>query len=540
MINMPLVIKKGEIKLKMKNMIKLGICLCLAAGISSQPASAEEAKVQWTTREAGYSIVSLVKDGIEYNLVDCKEDKYADYAIIVGYSDIDVPENGVVVLPSEVRYQDKIYPIAGADAQSSMPDRVQEVVVPADFGKVEICLPGNLNEKFFDRDMGKGERNFFSLPNVPKVTVKAKKISISNIYWEDGKIDKLNEGNNRLERIVLESERIYMSKYALANMKNLKEISIKADSSLTMEMYSIINCDKLKKLSLPAKMNYHEGAIVQCDALNALKATDGGKYHSKKGALYSNDTLLFAPAGCVSFQVGADVKRIGKLAFANCSKLKKVNSSVAEIGDGAFLNCGKLSQVKLKKTKSIGSYAFTLTAIRKIMLPATLKKMGYGVFYRAESLKSIKSRGKYFRVKNNSLISQNGKQLYAVISNSGKITVPNGVKKIYALAISNPAKVREITLPTSLKKSGALGKCNRLKKITFQGKKPPVYTHSFSDIYDRELTDLFDGEWYLIESKQKVTVFIPKSSGKRYQKYLKERIYSSRYKNIKIKCFSKS
>ncbi len=69
-----------------------------------------------------------------------------------------------------------------------------------------------------------------------------------------------------------------------------------------------------------------------------------------------------------------------------------VPSSVKSIGDSAFSECRNLKEIKLEEgLKTIGDSAFELTHIDKMILPKTLKKIGYGVFPKGMTLLEIPS-----------------------------------------------------------------------------------------------------------------------------------------------------
>lgn len=115
--------------------------------------------------------------------------------------------------------------------------------------------------------------------------------------------------------------------------------------------------------------------------------------------------------GLESIQLGKNIKEIERMAFMNCTKLKEIDlSTVSYIGRNAFENCTSLTSISLtldhinggtfygcialetvilENTSSIGSYAFTNTAIQTITIPSTCMLVGNGAFDDCSYLKRI-------------------------------------------------------------------------------------------------------------------------------------------------------
>lgn len=73
-----------------------------------------------------------------------------------------------------------------------------------------------------------------------------------------------------------------------------------------------------------------------------------------------------------SVSIPPSVKTVGKYAFGECKKLKKVSlPGVKKLGDYAFDKCVKLAGVKVPKVTSVGSYCFEGCAA---LTSVTLKK----------------------------------------------------------------------------------------------------------------------------------------------------------------------
>lgn len=77
------------------------------------------------------------------------------------------------------------------------------------------------------------------------------------------------------------------------------------------------------------------------------------------------DSAFYGCSGLSSVTIGANVETIGKSAFMNCGTLKKITipKKVKKIGSKAFYGCKKLTNITIKTskltTKTVGSKAFT-------------------------------------------------------------------------------------------------------------------------------------------------------------------------------------
>lgn len=121
-----------------------------------------------------------------------------------------------------------------------------------------------------------------------------------------------------------------------------------------------------------------------------------------------------------SVSIGKGVKRIGDFSFFCCYNLKgiKIPNSVTSIGNGAFCGCENLTSVSIPKSvktigkrafsvssthfekssltnvsiengvESVGDYAFCSTLIKNIIIPDSVKTLGYGTFASCSYLES--------------------------------------------------------------------------------------------------------------------------------------------------------
>ena len=140
-----------------------------------------------------------------------------------------------------------------------------------------------------------------------------------------------------------------------------------------------------------------------------------------------------------SVELPRSLVKIGPSAFSMCEKLSKINLSdnIKIIGKGCFFGCTALSNVRLPANlKEISEELFQGSGIAKIIIPASVTKIGGDAFWSAESLgtvefeKDSQCRGIGPKAFNFSAISS--------------INIPDTVNTIGEKAFSNCAKLKTI------------------------------------------------------------------------------------------------
>lgn len=92
-------------------------------------------------------------------------------------------------------------------------------------------------------------------------------------------------------------------------------------------------------------------------------------------------------------EIGANIKRIGSCAFANCTELQEVlfkGTDLTEIGWGAFLNCNRLRNISLpRQLRSIETIAFAdCSSLTAISIPSQCR-VGNQAFASCTNIKTI-------------------------------------------------------------------------------------------------------------------------------------------------------
>ncbi|MCL2245634.1 MAG: leucine-rich repeat domain-containing protein [Lentimicrobiaceae bacterium] len=142
---------------------------------------------------------------------------------------------------------------------------------------------------------------------------------------------------------------------------------------------------------------------------------DNKFFSSKEGILFNKEgtEIIVCPRGKKKPVIPEIVKKVGKSAFARCTKLSEITvpDSVEEIEEYAFERCEKLNAAKL---------------------PKSIKEIREGTFRNCENL--------------------------------AVITIPDGIRKIGKLAFENCARLSEVTIPNSVEEIGeyAFSGCKNL------------------------------------------------------------------------------
>lgn len=147
-------------------------------------------------------------------------------------------------------------------------------------------------------------------------------------------------------------------------------------------------CAALKSFNISANIKkIGNGVFLDCKSLKKLSCDSKNKYYSSKdGVLYNKNKtqLLYAPA-IAKISIPSTVKAIADYSFYSNSNLKSVviPSSVESIGEQAFGNCSNLAGLDIKgaKLKKIGDYAFVnCYKLKTVKVPSSLKTIGENVF----------------------------------------------------------------------------------------------------------------------------------------------------------------
>ena len=298
-----------------------------------------------------------------------------------------------------------------------------------------------------------------------------------------------------------------MGRYTFGDVKSLKEVKF-ADGAMTVGEYTFYN-----------------------SGIETVTLGDG----MTKIA----NSAFYGCADLTEITLPATVKEIGASAFQNCRGLTTVNGienvetfgsrafygakiatlnleSAKTIGDFAFgTQTGRMSytQIDMPVVESIGAFAFFGGSESELVLPSTLKKIGYGAFANSKNLTT-------FTVENNAQYFVENGVLYRVINKDAgeyevicypaayeaankALTVKAGTLRIesYAFYGLKDGVLEKVTLPYTLNTIGdSAFYASGLKEYTFESIQAPtletVYRQEIADSIEAVVDDINGAAYY--------------------------------------------
>lgn len=292
--------------------------------------------------------------------------------------------------------------------------------------------------------------------------------------------------------------------YAFMNCKYLKEITLGTNVSALGD-YAFANCSSLTAVEIPAVKTMGVCVFMNASALvEAVFGNDAktiGDY-----AFYGANSLERVTVGGQTGKIGAyafykcssltevDIKNateIGAYAFGECNMLSDVDlSKIVTVGDLAFYNCNGLTSLSLDSAKTVGYGAFAVdngrggstsinipvietigvaafegNDVSSILLPASLRSVGYAAFAYADSLTAytVNEGNEIFFSEDGVLYRNTASGDYELVSYptaktslDGSYTVIDGTVRVeaYAFAQLKEKALSKITLPYSIKALG--------------------------------------------------------------------------------------
>ncbi len=193
-------------------------------------------------------------------------------------------------------------------------------------------------------------------------------------------------------------------------------------------------------------------------------------------------------------QLPSNMKAIPDAMFGTCRSLKEIRipQTVKSIGECAFTYCKNLEKVNWEgksKLQKIGREAFAVCNIKKLTIPASVKKIGIAGVSGTHFIQAEK-KNKQYKSKNGVLFSKNGKTLvcYPYKKKGSTYKIPKGVKTIGTYAFSsnggfseNNQYLKKVIMPNSVTivKKGAFDGAEKLKKVRFSKNLKRIEEHGF-------------------------------------------------------------
>lgn len=184
---------------------------------------------------------------------------------------------------------------------------------------------------------------------------------------------------------------------------------------------------------------------------------------------------------------------IGRLAFANCTKLTKVNLSTSIICEKAFYACTGLQSINFINVFKIGESAFeNCTSLQSIDLK-DVDKLGKSAFKGCKSLQHI-DFGNVITIGESAFqgctglqsidfkkVTTIGQEAFYECKGLTKVIIPSGVKEIPEKAFYECEKIEKVIIPASVEKIGgdAFYWCRALGNVVIPNKQCSVGYDAF-------------------------------------------------------------
>ena len=263
----------------------------------------------------------------------------------------------------------------------------------------------------------------------------------------------------------------------------------------------------LKELYLPAGLDFFKDINPYNPSYNLLKlhtlTFSGEPEHYKviNGAIYSADgkSLIYYPPekACDTLTVPEGVTEISAHALAN-TNIKKVvlPSTVKTIGYSAFRNSDIESINLPSAVTAIESEAFANTELKQITVSSNVKKLGWGAFIYCDNLEKL-----VFNAETIPRCTFDG------CTALKKITIGENCTEIGDSAFLKCTSLNNIDIPKSVTKISdtAFRECTSLASITVN-RSNPTYASFNGDLYTKNLNELIH---YAMGKKQTVLYILP-------------------------------
>ncbi len=225
----------------------------------------------------------------------------------------------------------------------------------------------------------------------------------------------------------------------------------------------------------------------------------------------SEGTLILTGTGDMKYIDGRDkwdrsikkaiisdgITSIDDHAFFGYEELESVTlgKNIKSIGESAFDRCYSLRSINFPESlERIDNYAFVMTALEEIYIPAKLKSIGNGVFEYCMPTKITVAAGNASYSSQDGVLYNKNKTIllkYPGGNTRTSFTVPDGVKIIDALAFMHCYNLQSVIMPDSVVSIGEAVFCNggkNLQSITLSKNLTVIPYGAFATLGLKEIT----------------------------------------------------
>lgn len=239
------------------------------------------------------------------------------------------------------------------------------------------------------------------------------------------------------------------------------------DNVTSIGRYAFRGCSSLRRISFGKGIkSIGEEAFSGCPSISTIAVSSRNTVFRGEGnclILRASDELVL---GCNDSEIPYGVRKIGTLAFSDCTDLRYayIPESVTSIGDGAFYGCTALSYVEIPESvTSIGYNAFyECKMLQSITIPGGVAEIRDSTFYGCTGLRSAEIPGSVKTI---------GICAFLGCSGLTDVALRYGVGAIDDYAFSGCSALRSINIPGSVKSIGkeAFYGCGSLVNISIPG-----------------------------------------------------------------------
>ncbi len=295
-----------------------------------------------------------------------------------------------------------------------------------------------------------------------------------------------------LSKVIVSPDVTVIGREAFRDATNLTSVVFEVGTEslpLTIGTRAFMNCTKLAKITLPARLSdiklqrytldgtsidveTVENAFAGCIALEAINvASNNQTYKSIDNVLFTKDgkTLLLAPASLSgTYVIPEGTTSVSAGAFVGCSHLEEIRipSTLAVVDECAFYGLESLKKVTFSGTSfrdlSVGKYAFrNCESLEDVVLEdgSRLATLGEGAFMGCTSLEAFTVPATMTNI---------GASAFADCSELATISFANGGKTLEfgANAFQNCVALSVVNLPANVSKiPGVFAGCTSLTEV---------------------------------------------------------------------------
>ncbi len=262
-----------------------------------------------------------------------------------------------------------------------------------------------------------------------------------------------------------------------SNMPYIETITFQ-EGIQSLAFCTIEECENLKQINFPSTMELRyekntdsaKGGYTEvpmyCFNLEKVTVADGNPYMKlEDGILYSADgksVILCVPKyNKTKVTILDGVEDIAPNAFYGCEAIEEIvmPDTVKMIGYWAFCSANNLKKVNISENcEFIGQFAFYSTAVTSIHIPASIETILGGAFGTAPLAEiTVDSTNENFYMQNGALIGYNAEfdqrtiLDYETDNPATVFTVPNNVIQIEQYAFANASNLEKVIIPDSVK-----------------------------------------------------------------------------------------